>query len=157
MKEKLIAFTRNEKNVKLVNILQWILAVLCYFTIWKTLEKIDLGLVIVLCAIYMIVFLVNEVVKALATKNEGTIRKNKMILIVLTSPNIVTNVAIRVMLVISTIIAKMSMIVLCKVGEVNIKINLLEIFTVLMLAVTITYLINFVSSNTNEYFKKELK
>lgn len=157
MKEKLINFTRNQKNVKAINIIHCIISIFYIIIMMTTLEEISFIMIILICLIYNTSFVTKEVVKTLSNKNEKKIRNNKVALLIFTQPNILEDIAINIMLFVDIIIMKMMMIYLSKAGKAIISINLFEILAELGLAIGIALLIRFISSNTREYCERKIK
>lgn len=157
MKEKLINFTRNQKNVKAINIIHCIISIFYIIIVMTTLEEISFIMIILICLIYNTSFVTKEVVKTLSNKNEKKIRNNKVALLIFTQPNILEDIAINIMLFVDIIIMKMMMIYLSKAGKAIISINLFEILAELGLAIGIALLIRFISSNTREYCERKIK
>lgn len=157
MKEKLINFTRNQKNVKAINIIHCIISIFYIIIMMTTLEEISFIMIILICLIYNTSFVTKEVVKTLSNKNEKKIRNNKVALLIFTQPNILEDIVINIMLFVDIIIMKMMMIYLSKAGKAIISINLFEILAELGLAIGIAFLIRFISSNTREYCERKIK
>lgn len=157
MKEKLISFTRNQKNVKAINIIHCIISIFYIIIMMTTLEEISFIMIILICLIYNTSFFTKEVVKILSNKNEEKIRNNKVALLIFNQPNILEDIVINIMLFVDIIMMKIMMIYLSKAGKAIISINLFEILAELGLAIGVALLIRSISSNTREYCERKIK
>lgn len=157
MKEKLISFTRNQKNVKAINIIHCIISIFYIIIMMTTLEEISFIMIILICLIYNTSFFTKEVVKILSNKNEEKIRNNKVALLIFNQPNILEDIVINIMLFVDIIMMKIMMIYLSKAGKAIISINLFEILAELGVAIGVALLIRSISSNTREYCERKIK
>lgn len=151
MKERLIAFTRNEANVRKLNIVIYIIALLIVTMELYVFKKIIIDSILLIT--FIIIIFVSDFIRGLSKESENVIRNNKLISLFLANPNVIFDfISIIIVLIGGAIIITS----LKKVGVYNIVINGPQSIIVLIVLIIFVILIRFIASKISKYFRKIL-
>lgn len=151
MKERLIAFTRNEANVKKANIAHVIIAI-STLTMILFIFKNPI-IVSILTFTYLINMFAFDFIKGLSEEDEEVIKNNDFTLLFFANPNEIIN---SICIIIALIICSGIIIYLNKVRALKIVINFPQLIIGCIILIIFCIFIKFVSLKISRYFRKKL-
>lgn len=150
MKERLIAFTRNQSNVKKVNIAHWIILFLI-LAMQVFIFKNPIIVSIVFIAL-IIDILGNYFIRGLSKENEDVIRNNDLASLFLQNPDVIFITIMLIMIIITNEVIRC----LNKAGIYKIVISVPQFIIGCILFIIFVMLMNFVVSKISKYLRKML-
>lgn len=151
MKERLIAFTRNEANVKKANIAHVIIAI-STLTMILFIFKNPI-IVSILTFTYLINMFAFDFIKGLSEEDEEVIKNNDFTLLFFANPNEIIN---SICIIIALIICSGIIIYLNEVRVLEIVINFPQLIIGGIILIIFCIFIKFVSLKISSYFRKKL-